>query len=247
MTSSAISAQNVSVMLPSGVAALDQVTIEVPRGTVCGLVGPNGAGKSTLLRSLLGLQKGSQGRIRLWGEPFTPKATKVAYMPQSADIDWDFPATVGDVVAMGMKDDVHPLFRLSSQSRLKRRERILLALEKVGMEALVDRPISELSGGQKKRTFFARELMIDPELYLLDEPFAGVDFETERLLTQHLRDLAHQGRTAFVVHHDVTSVPRLFDFVVLLNVRVFACGPVSRIWSQDLLQQTFQPALAPRN
>jgi manganese/zinc/iron transport system ATP- binding protein len=111
----------------------------------------------------------------------------------------------------------------------------------VGLSDLAERPLSDLSGGQRQRTFFARALAQAPEVFLLDEPFSGVDYETERWLVDHLRTLAANGKTAFIVHHDVTSVQRIFEHVVLLNVGVFAAGRVDEVWSEQTLRRTFHP------
>jgi manganese/zinc/iron transport system ATP- binding protein len=244
MTSIALSVSGLSVAFPRGVNALEGVSFEIPKGTVCALVGPNGAGKSTLLRSIMGLERKSRGSCLIFGAPFKAGNSNIAYMPQTANIDWDFPATVGEVVGMGLAGDQHPIMRLTSGARRTRKEKIMQVLEQVGMEALIDRPLSQLSGGQRKRTFFARALAQKPDIFLLDEPFAGVDYQTENTLTEHLQKLSAEGYTALVVHHDVTSVERIFKHVVLLNIKVFANGPVSEVWSESVLSRTFHPYAA---
>jgi manganese/zinc/iron transport system ATP- binding protein len=240
MNNCAVLVSNLSVTLPNGVKVLDEINFKLPSGSVCALVGPNGAGKSTLLRALLGLEKRAIGSCQLLGSPFAAGHTKVAYVPQSADVDWDFPATVGDVVGMGLAHESHPLLQFTQKSRSAKRNKILHYLKQVGIESCIDRPLAHLSGGQRKRTFFARALAQNPDLFLLDEPFAGVDYETEMALTQQLKLLAKSGRTSLLVHHDVTSIERIFEHVVLLNVKLFASGKVTDVWSKQVLSDAFQ-------
>ena len=235
-----------SVRLPGGVRALNHVSFEVPRGTICALVGPNGAGKSTLLRTVLGLERATNGTCEILGASFQPGKTPVAYIPQRNDLDLDFPVTVADVVAMGFPRSAGLLPEFSFSRRSERREHVKSLLSLVGLRDLGDRPLSDLSGGQRQRTFFARALAQAPEVFLLDEPFSGVDYETERWLVEHLRTLAAHGKTAFIVHHDVTSVQRIFEHVVLLNVGVFAAGRVDEVWSEQMLRRTFHPEGYPK-
>ena len=232
---------SLSVQMPGGLTALNQVSFSLPRGTVCALVGPNGAGKTTLLRALLGLERPTQGSCKIFGSDFLPGKTPVAYMPQRSDVDLDFPVTVSDVVSMGLPRAASLFESLSLSFRSGRRARLESILELVGLTQLAHRPLCDLSGGQRQRTFFARCLAQDAELFLLDEPFAGVDYETEQFLISHLRRLSAQGKTALIVHHDVTSVPRIFEHVILLNVGVFAAGRVEDVWSEQSLAHTFYP------
>lgn len=237
----ALQVEALSVRLPGGVKALHNVSFEVPRGTICALVGPNGAGKSTLLRTVLGLDRASCGTCEILGASFQPGKTPVAYIPQRNDIDLDFPVTVADVVAMGFPHSARFFSAFAFGRRSERRAHVQSLLSLVGLRELADRPLSDLSGGQRQRTFFARALAQAPEVFLLDEPFSGVDYETERWLVEHLRTLTESGKTAFIVHHDVTSVQRIFEHVVLLNVGVFGAGRVDKIWSEQTLRRTFHP------
>lgn len=237
----ALRVDGLSVRLPGGVTALRHVSFEIPRGTICALVGPNGAGKSTLLRTVLGLERASCGTCEILGASFQPGKTPVAYIPQRNDIDLDFPVSVADVVAMGFPRSTKFFPTLSFARRNERRAHVQSLLDLVGLHDLAERPLSDLSGGQRQRTFFARALAQSPEVFFLDEPFSGVDYETERWLVDHLRTLAAIGKTAFIVHHDVTSVRRIFEHVVLLNVGIFGAGRVDEIWSDDALQRTFHP------
>lgn len=165
-------------------------------------------------------------------------------MPQRSDVDLDFPVTVAEIVAMGLPSRGYVFPTLSG--RRKRRAQVESLLALVGLPHLAHRPLSDLSGGQRQRTFFARALAQSPDVFLLDEPFSGVDYETERWFVEHLRGLVRSGKTAFVVHHDVTSVQRIFEHVVLLNVRVFAAGRVNDVWSERVLRQTFHPEGCPQ-
>ena len=241
----ALRVKALGVQLPGGVRALNDVSFEVPRGTICALVGPNGAGKSTLLRTMLGLERPTCGSCEILGASFQPGKTPVAYIPQRNDIDLDFPVTVADVVAMGFPSSARILPSLSLARRNERRAGIRSLLALVGLSDLAERPLSDLSGGQRQRTFFARALAQAPEVFLLDEPFSGVDYETERWLVDHLRVLTRSGKTAFIVHHDVTSVQRIFEHVVLLNVGVFGAGRVDEMWSEQALRRTFHPDAHP--
>jgi len=211
------------------------VDLEVPRGVLMAVVGPNGAGKTTLIRAVLGLVPIAAGEVRVFGRPFAERRREVAYVPQRGSVDWDFPTTVLDVVTMGTYG------RLGWLRRPGRRERDAArsALAQVGMEALADRQISQLSGGQQQRVFLARALVQDADVYLMDEPFQGVDATTERAIVELLRSLRTAGRTVVVVHHDLQTVPEYFDWVTLLNVRRIASGTVAEAFTEANLRQTY--------
>ncbi len=211
------------------------VDVVIPSGQMTAIVGPNGAGKSTLLKAVLGIVRPAAGRIRVLGRPFRAQERRVAYVPQRADLDWDFPATVFDVALMGTYGRVGWLRRPGPAEHALART----ALERVGMTNLADRPIGQLSGGQQQRVLLARALAQEADIYLLDEPFQGVDAPTEATLLEVLRWLKQQGKTIVVVHHDLSTVAEYFDWVVLLNVQCIACGPVGEAFTPDNLRRTY--------
>lgn len=211
------------------------VDLEVPEGTLAAIVGPNGAGKSTLIKAALGLIPRAAGDVRFFGLPYAKARTEVGYVPQRGSVDWDFPTTVLDVVTMGLYQKIGWLRRPGRSQR----NLALAALDEVGMADFARRQISQLSGGQQQRTFLARALVQDARLYFMDEPFAAVDAVTERAIVAILQRLRARGRTVIVVHHDLQTVTEYFDWVTLLNVEVRGNGPVSRIFTRDLLQRTY--------
>jgi manganese/zinc/iron transport system ATP- binding protein len=211
------------------------IDLDVPPGVMCAVVGPNGAGKSTLLKAVLGLVPPTAGHVRLFGLPYDKARGRVGYVPQRATVDWDFPATARDVVEMGLYG------RLGWFRRPGRAERAatLAALEAVEMADFADRPIADLSGGQQQRVFIARALVQDPDLLILDEPMAGVDAVTEAAIVALLKGLRDRGRTVIVVHHDLQTVQRYFDWLVMLNVRVIAQGPVAEVYTPENLRRAY--------
>jgi len=199
------------------------------------IAGPNGAGKTTLLKAIMDLVDPVAGQVRVLGESYRAMREEVAYVPQRGSVDWDFPTNVLDVVLMGLYGKLGWFRRPGRAERAAARE----ALAQVGIEDLADRQISELSGGQQQRTFLARALVQDAALYLMDEPFQGVDATTERTIIQLLRELQDQGKTLVVVHHDLQTLPEYFDSVLLLNVRRIASGPVDATFTDDNLRRTY--------
>ncbi|MCK9512902.1 MAG: metal ABC transporter ATP-binding protein [Pigmentiphaga sp.] len=220
--------------------ALFSLDFTVPPQAMGVIVGPNGAGKSTLLKSVLDIVPRVSGEVRVFGSSFAANRHRVAYVPQRASVDWEFPATVFDVAAMGLYRELSPL-RLLGRAH---RERVMACLAQVGMSDLARRQIGQLSGGQQQRVFFARALVQGADLYLLDEPFAGVDAATERTLIQVLHGLNALGKTVLCVHHDLSTVPEYFDHVLLLNVRHVASGPVASTFTAATLQETYGDRLA---
>jgi len=210
-------------------------------GRMTAIVGPNGAGKSTLLKAALGITRSLTGDVRVFGRPLAQMTEDIAYVPQRNSVDWDFPATVLDVVTMG-------LFRKLRWWHLTRRshtDKAMESLTRVGMEAFADRQIGELSGGQQQRVFLARALVQNAALTILDEPFAGVDAATERAIVEVLKQLREEGKTLLCVHHDLSTVRDYFDDVLLLNVRRVAAGPVDQVFTAENLQATYGGRLNP--
>jgi manganese/zinc/iron transport system ATP- binding protein len=211
------------------------VDLAVPPGKLVGILGPNGAGKSTLIKAVMGLIPLSSGWVQVFGKPVEAQRDKVAYVPQRESVDWTFPVTAMDVVLMGRFGRV-PWYR-----RIGRKDKDLarLALDKVGMLPYAGRQISNLSGGQQQRVFLARALVQDSEIYLMDEPFAGVDAATESAIVRLLQDLRAAGKTVLLVHHDLQTAREYFDMVILLNMRLVAFGPTEQVFTPELLQKTY--------
>ncbi len=215
--------------------AVFSVDMTVAAGSMTAIIGPNGAGKSTLLKAALGIVPRLSGTVTVEGQPLARMLDRIAYVPQRASVDWDFPTTVLDVVLMGMSRELG----LLRPVRARHRERARDCLARVGMEDFADRQIGQLSGGQQQRVFLARALAQGATLYLLDEPFAGVDAATERAIIGVLKALRDEGKTVVCVHHDLSTVRDYFTHVVLLNVRKMAEGPVASAFTAEALQATY--------
>jgi manganese/zinc/iron transport system ATP- binding protein len=211
------------------------VDLEVPEGKLVGIVGPNGAGKTTLIKAALGLVPLASGKVEIYGRPYHEQRHLVGYVPQRESVDWDFPVTVRDVVLMGCYG------RLGWFRRPGRKDRELAdhCLEQVGMRPFSRRQIRQLSGGQQQRVFLARALAEQAKVYFLDEPFAGVDAATESAIVTLLQTMRSEGKTVFVVHHDIQTVRQYFDWVILLNMRLVSCGAITEVFTPDNLQKTY--------
>jgi manganese/zinc/iron transport system ATP- binding protein len=211
------------------------INLELPQGKVIGIVGPNGAGKSTLLKSMMGLIPIDSGSVKIFGKSLQEVRKQVSYVPQRTSVDWDYPASVFDVVLMGR----YAHLGLFKRPRQADREIALYALKQVEMEHLAQRQIGQLSGGQQQRVFIARALAQEADLYFMDEPFVGVDMATEKSIITLLRQLAAQGKSIIMVHHDLQTAPQYFDWMVLLNMRLVGAGPVQEMFQPELLQATY--------
>lgn len=211
------------------------IDFSLPAGTLTGIIGPNGAGKSTLIKSIMGLLPLNSGYVRLFDQKLDEVRQRVSYVPQRESVDWNFPASVMDVVLMGRYGKRGLFRRVSETDRSIARE----ALEKMGMLEFRNRQIAQLSGGQQQRVFLARALAQQADLYLMDEPFAGVDAATESSIIELLKELKSQGKTIVVVHHDLQSAAEYFDWTILLNTRLVASGPTEDTLTQELLQETY--------
>jgi manganese/zinc/iron transport system ATP- binding protein len=211
------------------------LSFSLPTGILCGIAGPNGAGKSSLLKALMGLVKPISGRMTFLGEPLANMRKRIAYVPQRESVDWDFPITAFDVVLMGR----YQRLNLFARPRKADREAAARALEQVGMSAYAHRQISQLSGGQQQRLFLARALVQDADILLMDEPFSGVDLATEQAIIELLRKLASAGKTVLIVFHDLAHAEAYFDWLLLLNRRLIACGPTHSTFTHDFLGKAF--------
>lgn len=220
------------------VLALSETSISIASGTVTALIGMNGSGKSTLFNAIIGAVKPQSGRIRvLGGDSLTARRTGVVgYLPQNESVDWNFPVSVRDVVMMGRYGRISGLAR---RPRNADRTAVSAAIERVGLTALADRQIGQLSGGQRKRAFLARSIAQEATVLLLDEPFAGVDKTSEITLVELLRDLASEGAGVLVSTHDLHAVPQLADEVVLLRNKPVFHGSVAAALTSENLGRTF--------
>jgi manganese/iron transport system ATP-binding protein len=226
-----------AVTYRNGHTALRDTSFEIPTGTITALVGVNGSGKSTLFKAIMGFVRLARGEIRVLGLPAREalKRNLIAYVPQSEEVDWNFPVLVEDVVMMGRYGHMGML-------RIPKRadhEAVATALARVNMSEFRQRQIGELSGGQKKRVFLARALAQDSRVILLDEPFTGVDVQTEDQIIQLLRELRAEGRVMLVSTHNLGSVPEFCDRTVMIKGTVLAYGPTDEIFTQRNLERAF--------
>ncbi|MBA3483287.1 MAG: metal ABC transporter ATP-binding protein, partial [Pirellulales bacterium] len=208
---------------------------QVPEGNLVGIVGPNGAGKTTLIKAILGLVPLASDKVEIYGQPYRDQRHLVGYVPQRESVDWDFPVTVRDVVLMGTYGSLG-WFRRPGRAE---RELADQCLDQVGMRSFARRQIRQLSGGQQQRVFLARALAEKAQVYFLDEPFSGVDAATESAIVDLLQTMRSDRKTVFVVHHDLETVREYFDWVILLNMRLVAGGPVATTYTPDNLQKTY--------
>lgn len=218
---------------------LTNIFLDILPGKIYGLVGPNGAGKSTLFKAILDLIEPDSGTIRVFGEEFHRHPEQLAYVPQKDEIDWDFPATVEDIVRMGR----YPFKKFYQSLNHQDKEMVDQSLSKLSISDLRHRQIGKLSGGQQQRVFIARALCQNARIYLLDEPFVGVDMLTEETIVRILREIRDQGKTAVVVHHDLNTLSDYFDHTILLNQRLIAVGPTDEIFNQKNLSKAYGPQL----
>lgn len=235
-----IDIENVTVAY-HGKVALHSASLQLQPGTICGLVGMNGAGKSTLFKAIMGFVRPNTGRVLINGLPIrkVQKRNLVAYVPQSEEVDWNFPVNVYDVVMMGR----YGYMNLLRIPRLIDKQAVRESLERVEMWQMRDRQIGELSGGQKKRTFFARALTQQAKVLLLDEPFAGVDIKTEKMMINLLMELRQTGHIILVSTHDLESITTFCDQVVLINRSILAYGNTSEVFTEENLSRTFGGAV----
>ena len=217
------------------ISVLWDISFSVLKGELVGVIGPNGAGKSTLLSAILGITKPLSGKILFFDAPFEKVKRRLAYVPQRRSIDWDFPITVFDAVLMGRYSHLHWI----KWYRKRDREKATETLKILGLEHLAKRQISQLSGGQQQRLFVARALMQEADFYILDEPFAGVDMGTEKLIMDILKKLKEEGKTLLIVHHDLNTVESYFDSLLILNTSLIAYGAVKDVFNKENLLQAF--------
>ena len=224
----AIEIKNLTVAYGENIA-LEDFNLDVEIGSLMALVGPNGAGKSTLIKTILKFLKQITGEIKI-------SKKSLAYVPQRNSVDWDFPTTLFDVVEMGCYGRVGLFKRVNKEEKVK----VLKAIEQVGMLDFKDRQISELSGGQQQRAFIARALVQEADIYLMDEPFQGVDSTTEKSIVDILKKLKSEGKTLIVVHHDLQTVPTYFETVTFINKSVIASGKIKEVFTQENIDMAYK-------
>lgn len=211
------------------------IDFSIPKGKLVGIIGPNGAGKSTMLKSVMGLIEPQSGFVKVFDKDLNDVRQRVSYVPQRESVDWDFPASVFDVVLMGRYGRRGLFKRTTKQDK----EIAMASLAKVNMQDYHNRQIAQLSGGQQQRVFIARSLAQQADLYLMDEPFAGVDASAESSILALLQEMRAEEKTIMVVHHDLQSAYEYFDWVILLNMRLIASGPKEDVFTPELLQETY--------
>lgn len=232
-----IDVSNVTVSYPNGLVALRDASFALKGGTICALVGVNGSGKSTLFKAIMGIVTPAAGTVRVAGQSVRAalKQNLVAYVPQAEEVDWSFPVSVWDVVLMGRYGHMNFMRMPRAEDRRIAEE----SLARVGMLEFRERQIGELSGGQRKRVFLARALAQQGKVILLDEPFTGVDVNTETAIITLLRELRSEGQIMLVSTHNLGSVPEFCDHVVLINRTVLAFGPTGDVFTEENLLRTF--------
>ncbi len=220
----------------SGKQVVKDINFSFETGKLIGIIGPNGAGKSTLMKAVLGLIPKDHGSVSFYGKPISEVRKNIAYLPQRSAIDWDFPILVRDVVLTG----TYPKLGLFKRPRKKEKQFATKCLEKVGMEDFSNNQIGELSGGQQQRVFLARALAQEADYFFLDEPFVGIDVASERVIIDILKNLRDEGKTIFVVHHDLSKVEAYFDDIILINKELYGAGPVKHVYQPETMNKCYQ-------
>lgn len=219
--------------------ALTDVNFSMESGKLVGIIGPNGSGKSTLMKAVLNLTAKDSGQVRIDEKSIEKVRKNISYIPQRSNIDWDFPILVRDTVLLG----TYPKLGLFKRPKAKEKKIAEEALKKVGVEDFADKQIGELSGGQQQRVFLARSLAQDADILFMDEPFVGIDIHSEEIIINILKELRDQGKTLFVIHHDLTKVEDYFDKLILVNKELVAAGAVSDVFTPELMERTFNAPL----
>src|SRR5699024_2065887 len=219
----------------NGNKAIKDISFSFETGNLIGIIGPNGAGKSTLMKAMLGLIPKDSGAISMNGQTIKQVRKNIAYVPQRNNIDWDFPILVRDTVLLG----TYPKLGLFKRPTAKEKEKADECLARVGMQDFAKRQISELSGGQQQRVFLARALAQEADFFFMDEPFVGIDVASEEVMSKHLRKLRDEGKTIFLVHHDLSKVEDYFNKLVLINKAVIQTGPVIEVVKPEIMKEAY--------
>lgn len=216
------------------------ISLNVPPSNLVGIIGPNGAGKSSFIKAALDIVKPTTGKVEFFHQPLVQVKKRVAYVPQRESVDWDFPISVRDLVIMGR----YGMLGIGQRPRSADWGIVDHYLKLVGMAPYAHRQISQLSGGQQQRAFIARALVQEADIYFMDEPFAGIDIATEKVIMDILRHLQQKGKTVFVVHHDLNTVESYFSWVIMLNMRLVANGPTIEVFNSDTLTSAYGKSYA---
>lgn len=211
------------------------VNVDIEKESITAIIGPNGAGKSTLLKCILDFLKPISGVVKIMNEPLNKMKSKIAYVPQISAVNWDFPITVEGVVKMGCYNKSNLFKRYNSDTK----KRVDFALEQMEMSAYKKRHISQLSGGQKQRIFIARALCQEADLYIMDEPLAGVDRVSEKIIMKKLKELRSQGKTIVCVHHDLNTLKQYFTHTIMINKYIVCQGKVEDVVTPENLMKTY--------
>ena len=217
-----------------------RIDVIIPKGKVVGIIGPNGAGKSTLLKAMMGLIELDSGYVKVFNKPLDYVRDKVSYVPQKDSLDWDFPILVKELVIMGRYKKIG----MFSKPKALDYELVNKYQKKLGIEELANRQISQLSGGQQQRVLIARALCQEAEVYLMDEPFVGVDATTESIIMEILHELAKEGKTVIIVHHELQKLKEYFDWCIFLNTRLIAAGPTNEVVNRRVLEEAYGSGLS---
>ncbi|HEX4887546.1 MAG TPA: metal ABC transporter ATP-binding protein [Luteibaculaceae bacterium] len=220
----------------SGKPVLWSIHFDMPNGVLGGIIGANGSGKTTLLKAIMGLLKPQQGSIQVLGSLIEEAKSRVSYVPQRESVDWNFPITVEEVVAMGRYQARQGTWR---KNKSEDNQMIDDSLEKVEMTSFRKQQISQLSGGQQQRVFLARALCKTADLYILDEPFAGVDASSEAKIWSVLHQLKNEGKSVLVVHHDLQTARENFDWLMFMNTYLIAAGKTEDVFTDENLRKAY--------
>ncbi len=229
-----VSVENLQVSY-SGNEVVSNVSFKFKPSNLIGIIGPNGAGKSTLMKAALGLVPRDKGEVAFAGGSVELVRKNIAYVPQRADIDWDFPISVIDAVLIGR----YPKLGVFRRPKKADKDFAYKCLEQVDMEEFASRQIGELSGGQQQRVFLARALAQEAEYFFFDEPFVGIDVDSEKTIITILKKLRDQGKIIFVIHHDLTTVSSYFDELILINKELIAAGPVQEVTKPEAMAKAY--------
>lgn len=219
-----------------GKEVIQDISFSFGKGKLIGIIGPNGAGKSTMMKAILGLIPKDYGEVKIHGKEIKAMRKNIAYVPQRSDLDWDFPINVIDTVLLG----TYPQLGLFRRPGKKEKKWARECLEKVGMEKFAKHQIGELSGGQQQRVFLARALAQRAEMFFLDEPFVGIDVASEQTIINILKQLRDEGKTVFVIHHDLSKVEDYFDDLILINKKLIQSGPVHDVFQRETMTRAYQ-------
>lgn len=234
MSHSIIQVKNLSVSY-FGNQVVQNISFSFETGKLIGIIGPNGAGKSTMMKAMLGLIPKDSGEVTIDNQPVKNIRKQISYVPQRSSIDWDFPITVFDTVLLG----TYPSLGIFRRPGKVEKEWALHCLEKVNLQDFRKHQIGELSGGQQQRVFIARALAQKSKYFFLDEPFVGIDVSSENTIINILKDLRDDGKTIFVIHHDLSKAEEYFNDLILINKELIESGPVKKVIKPEIMSAAY--------